>query len=417
MFRSRRIFPRLTALVLGALLGVWAPISSAQNDNRLRAIALVKEAANAFSRGDFAQTIRVCQQAIRTDPSYPRAHVWLGAAHQKRGEKESACEAFVRVTKIAPNTPDSRRAARGIRELNCNGSASPAPLPRTELEARWSAQSGVGSLAWTGDSEFLTVGALDGSWRLVWAENGEIEKLHRGEGGEGTSVANGRDFYALGNSLGQIMLFDTRQGRRKERLNARSGQVTTLSWSRDSRFLAAAGADGQLKILFGRDLSPVEEISRGSRAAYGAAWSADNQFLAAGFGAQIEVFNTKNWKSVRTLRGDASPIGFVDWSRDGALIAGTSGSRIRIWNARTGAYARGINIGNLAVSSLAFGRSPLLAVGGFDGKIRLFNAANGRQITVLNHHQSPVRGLHFDVSGTRLASGDQNGNVAIWRIR
>lgn len=96
-----------------------APISveSYRDQSRQRAIELVKQAAEAFDRGDYQTTVDLCKIANDNYPTYSRAYTWMGAGYQKLGKKEEACSAFKWVVALSPNTPDAERAQRGLREM------------------------------------------------------------------------------------------------------------------------------------------------------------------------------------------------------------------------------------------------------------------------------------------------------------
>lgn len=79
-----------------------AAIVQEQGGTRQKSIALVKQAEAAFYRSDYATTQRLCRQTIKTDPSYSRAYVWLGAAQQKQNQREPALQAFLQVVGLYP---------------------------------------------------------------------------------------------------------------------------------------------------------------------------------------------------------------------------------------------------------------------------------------------------------------------------
>jgi WD40 repeat protein len=413
--RSRTI--RLRALLLAGVC--CSTFAFAQSTGRLKAIELVKDAAAVFGRGDMNRVIRLCRQALALDPTYPRAYTWLGAAYQRQGNRETACSAFNRVLKLAPNTADSQRAARGIKELGCNGGAPPmGPASRMNLriENRWNAPTGIAALAFSQDGASLSGGGLDGAWRLWRVPDGRLDRLERGQGSEAGAVAASKDFYALGSADGKVRLFDAREGREAGEIDGRAGAVGGLAYSTGGRYLAVSGPQGSLKILDGRSNALLRMIPGDGYLLTGVSFSPDGRYVAAGVGSMVRVYETSSGRLMRSLTGDNLPVTAVAWSRGGSLLAGASGYKIRVWNATNGRLSRILTGHRLAVSALAFGNGPTLASGGYDMQLRLWNAQTGSSGGAFPLHAVQIRAVTFDPSGKRLASSDANGLVGLWRL-
>lgn len=404
-------------LFMGVSLVLGGGLAAAQSANRLKAIELVKEAATLFERGNIPLVIKVCRQALILDPTYPRAYTWLGAAYQRRGERQNACAAFGRVLKLAPNTPDSQRAARGIRELGCGVNRQVKVLPiKVRLENRWAATSGIASLAFSNDGAFVSSGGSDGSWRLWRLPDGRLDRLERGDGYEATAAASSPNFYAIGSGSGNIRLYDARQGREAGQIGARSGSVGSLAYAPGGRLLVAAGADGALKIFDGTNNSLLRQIPGDGFLVSSATFSPDGRFIAAAVGSVVRVYEASSGRLLRVLTGDGLPFGPVVWSRNGAFIAAASGYRIRVWFASNGRLARILLGHRLTVTALSFGSGNILASGGYDAQLRLWNAQTGANLANLALHSGQIRGLAFDFTGKRLVSSDQKGLVGLWRL-
>ncbi len=414
---NRRISPRL--LLFFALSGLSSAVLG-QSAARIQAIDLIKEAASVFARGDLTLVIKICRQALSLEPTYPRAYTYLGAAYQKRGERQNACAAFSRVIQLSPKGADATRAARGLRELGCGSSnrrltLSSANLrPTLRLEARWNATAGIAALAFSPDGSQISGGGSDGAWRLWRAEDGRLDRLERGDGTEASATAMGPNFTAVGYGSGKLRFFDASQGRDAGRVDARSGAVNGLFYAPGGAYLAAAGSDGALKIFDGRTNQLLHQIGGEGLLVSSAAFSPDARFVAAGVGSEVRIYETRSGQLKRVLKGEGLPIAAVAWSR-GGLLAGASGYKIRVWNGATGALERVLSGHRLAVSALAFGSGNTLASGGYDAQLRIFNAATGA-VTSFALHGTQIRALDFDGSGKKLVSGDQNGLVGVWRV-
>ncbi len=406
--------------LIAALCGATS-CALAQSAARVQAIELVKEAAQDFGRGELALTIKICRQALTLDPTYPRAYTYLGAAYQRRGERQNACAAFSRAVKLAPGTPDATRALRGLKELGCAAARPGANSPRLtlvpranlRLEARWNATAGISSLAFSPDGSQISGGGSDGAWRLWRSLDGRLDRLERGAGYEASATASGPNFTAVGYGNGALRFFDARDGRDAGRIEAKNGAIASLSYAPDGALLAAAGA-GALQIFDGRTNALFTRIPGDGLAVVGAAFSPDGRFVAAGVGSTVRIYEARNGRQIRVLPGDGLPIAALAWSKTG-LLAGASGYKIRVWSGATGRLERTLSGHRLAVSALAFGSGNTLASGGYDAQLRLWNAATGTS-TGFALHATQIRALSFDGSGQRLASADQSGLVGVWRV-
>lgn len=410
---NRRFAPRLSLfLALSGLSGA----ALAQSEARLKAISLVKEAASDFARGDLPLVIKICRQALALDPNYPRAYTYLGAAYQKRGERQSACAAFGRVVQIAPGGADATRARRGIKELDCTRPRPQLSLtfrPDLRLQLRWNTTAGIAALAFSPDGSQISGGGSDGAWRLWRASDGRLERLERGAGYEATSTAMG-PMTAVGYGNGDLRFFDAHEGRDAGRIAGRSGSLASLSYAPGGAYLAAAGSDGALKIYDARTNTLLRRIEGEGLVVSSAAFSPDARFVAVGVGSVVRIYQVASGRLVRVLNGDGLPVGALAWSRNG-LLAGAIGYKIRIWNGATGRLERILSGHRLTVSALAFGNNNLLASGGYDTQLRLWNASSGA-CAIFAFHGAQIRGLSFDAGGTRLISGDQNGLLGLWRL-
>lgn len=411
---NRRFSSR--ALLLVAIVG-FSGAALGQSAARLKAIDLVKEAATVFGRGDLSLVIKICRQALTLDPTYPRAHTYLGAAYQKRGERQNACASYQKVLQLAPKSADAPRAARGIKELGCGSAArrlTLSSLLTLRLETRWNATSGIAALAFSRDGSQISGGGGDGAWRLWRANDGRLDRLERGNGYEATATAMGPDFTAVGFGNGALRFFDAREGRDAGRIEARSGSIASLAYAPGGSTLAAAGGDGALKIFDGRTNTLLRQIPGNGLVVSSAAFSPDGRFVAAGVGSAVRIYEARSGRLIRVLNGDGLPVAALAWSR-GGLLAGAIGYKIRVWNGATGRLERTLSGHRLTVSALAFGSGNTLASGGYDAQLRLWNAATGASAS-FSLHSAQIRALSFDGGGKKLVSGDQNGLVGVWRL-
>lgn len=96
---------------------------------------LVDQAITYYNNGDYNQAVQLLQEAIKLNPSYARAHLWLGVCYLKRGNADQATAEFRRVISLAPESEDAQRAQQYL--------ASIKPLGPPAFLADMSAVTGV----------------------------------------------------------------------------------------------------------------------------------------------------------------------------------------------------------------------------------------------------------------------------------
>ena len=219
------------------------------------------------------------------------------------------------------------------------------------------------------------------------------------------------------------------------RLLDSAGVVQSVSLRPDRRLLAAAAADGTLRLW---DVTspghpvpvgvPLEHDS--DSPLYAAAFSPDGQILAAaGAGRVVELWDvSRPAHPVRLARltGPANTVYSVAFSPDGkTLAAGSADDTVRLWNVSDPAsprpFGRPLTGATGYVQSVAF--SPdgkTLAAGSADDTVRLWNVTDPALPRpfggLLTGPRSLVTGVTFSPNGSLLAAASQDHQLWLWRI-
>jgi eukaryotic-like serine/threonine-protein kinase len=250
------------------------------------------------------------------------------------------------------------------------------------------------------------------------------------------------------------------QARRPARLG--SAGLTDLRVSPDGQHLAAASADGHVRVqnlASGRTVAdlPADGSPREQTAL---AWRADSGVLAVARGRSVRLWTPPGGAAGRVDLGEAEDherLRAVVFTAQGGLVAGFTHGSVRALDTETGASGATARLGASAVLALARGRAGEILAGTAAGPVTGLDAAtlvvkrrlqgpreaihrlavspDGRWIAAagadpcvhlwpidatdsgrcLEGHQDAVRGLVFTPTG-RLLSAGQDRSLRLWSI-
>jgi dipeptidyl aminopeptidase/acylaminoacyl peptidase len=210
------------------------------------------------------------------------------------------------------------------------------------------------------------------------------------------------------------------------------GAVRSITWSPDGQQLAV-GAANQVQILSplnGTILARLAPIHTDDITTL--AWSQRQvQLLVSGaLDKRAVVWNTISYTQQTVFTGHTTAIESATWASDGTTIATSSrGGVVRVWNAENGQQVHGYYMdAQLPMRAVSFAPAgEQLAVGGDDGIVRLWNGLacqnqnqNGFGTQCidaplrLHAHQGHVRTLAWSPDARFLATGGDDGILAIW---
>ncbi|HEV3259108.1 MAG TPA: WD40 repeat domain-containing protein, partial [Gemmataceae bacterium] len=268
-----------------------------------------------------------------------------------------------------------------------------------------------------------------------------------------------------------IRIWDTETGEELLTLHGHTNLVGRVLFDARGWRLASSSEDGTVRIWDGTPLDEsvnahVQTLRTDAGIVYDVAFSRDSRWLAAAGGqvgqpGEVKVWDVVNGGEVSALRGHTDRVFSVTFGPENLLATCSGDGTVRFWDVRTaqdkGPPLKGVRGG--AIHSMALspdGRrlatcdsyhtarlwdlttgqnvilkghrgfvysvvfSPdgkLIATAGVDGTVRLWDATTGKEVRPPfgeREHATQLRGVVFNPDSDLVASADTDGKVLIW---
>jgi WD40 repeat protein len=329
---------------------------------------------------------------------------------------------------LAAFSPDGEQVLTGdigigavqIWDLSLQGDAEVMNLPTDHLapvdvdtlpDGRIVASDRDGSVSvWRTDGTHeATIGPGGGSSEPVWRI--------------ATSPQGGR-IATVRKSSGVLSAWDVGTGDRVFEVDAYpSGEVSSIDWSPDGRYLAAGSSTDGRVTIFGADgerITVLEEPAGTYIATL--AFSPGGRALAVATGnpkdparSHISIWDWDRGEVDQTIDAAATALAFDPTGS--TLAAGLFDGNVEIRDVATGELVRGFRAHSGLVRDLAFSPDGAwIATAGEDGTVALFDAASGARRFVLPGHGFLVSGLAFSPDGRWLITTAPDGVVRVWTL-
>jgi hypothetical protein len=242
-----------------------------------------------------------------------------------------------------------------------------------------------------------------------------------GQSGNVTSLAFSPDGKWLA-SNGDLMFWDTATGTNAAVDSSTGGRTyaAAVAFSPDGKWLAAI--DDTIISLVVPGSSDVTRTIQMASHMGSLVFSPDSKLIAAGNGSIFDDFNktglisvweVANGRSVRTISAK-SPVYSVAFSPDGKWIVSGSDAATDVWDAETAQLVRHLQDYGSPRSVVFSPDGKSIATGG-RGKLTIWDAATGKQMREFDIGNSYVSSIAFSPDNKLVAAGT-TGTVNVWNV-
>jgi WD40 repeat protein len=201
--------------------------------------------------------------------------------------------------------------------------------------------------------------------------------------------------------------------------------VRSVTWSPDGRKIASGDKNATVRVwdaTTGNETLCFYSKSR-PESILSVSWSPNSRWLAAGRARGLDGHGTITLSDISTLQqnhlrdyqGDGA-VYSVAWSPDSRLIASTTRqSKIKIWNQASGEKKFELQDHKSGVTSVSWSHDgQRLISAGDDQTIKIWDPATQQVLVTLCGHRGPVYSAVWNPDGSLLASGSEDGTIKIW---
>ena len=294
-------------------------------------------------------------------------------------------------------------------------------------------QQTVRSVSWAPHSKMLASGANDAQM-LIWDSNGTVQ-VQRRQAGAVHSVAWSPDGQQLAvGAANQVMFLNPLNGTvLAQPAQIHTAAVSTLAWStRQPAWLVSGGLDKQAVVWNTTSYTPQTIFTGHTTAIESASWASDGQTVStSSHGGVVRVWNAENGQQVHGFFMDAQlPMRAVSFASSGGQLAvGGDDGIVRLWDGLVCQQQQQVGFGTQCldvpqrlhaheghVRALAWSPDArFLATGGDDGMLAIWNKAQSQTPLLKVLHSAPVLALALSADSKQVATASGN-SVSIWGL-
>jgi WD40 repeat protein len=202
---------------------------------------------------------------------------------------------------------------------------------------------------------------------------------------------------------GPIALFDVKTGQARLNLAGHGFGTACLAWSADGQHLASGGQDGRVRQWNPATGQQTHELAAGAAWVERVAWCPTANVLASAAGKKLRLWNVDG-DMVREYADHPSTVADIQWKPNEAILASTAYGKLFLWAPEQRAAAREFAWQG---SMLALAWSPnaeYIAAGAQDNSVHFWRMKTGEDLQ-MSGYPVKVRELSWDAQSRFLATG------------
>ncbi len=275
-------------------------------------------------------------------------------------------------------------------------------------------------LAWSPDGKILAVAGLSGPITLFNGADGAVQHKLPGHALDTMAISWRKDSRLLA-SVGQdgkVRLWNVMTGTQRSEMAGGASWVERVAFSPvDDLLVSAAGR--KLRLWNGSG-ELIREYPDANSTIADIKWRLDGKYFAISAYNGVVLYDPTEAEPLRRFEWQGSTL-TLEWSPDGKYVAtGDQDSTVHFWIADTGQDLQMWGY-ETKVLELAWSfNSRYLATGGGTQVVIWDCSGKGPENTrpiMLEGHQRLIKHLAFQRRGMLLASGGNDGRLAIWKVK
>lgn len=225
----------------------------------------------------------------------------------------------------------------------------------------------------------------------------------------------------VGNSYGEIHLYDAMKSKKIREITGHTGRVGSLAWN--GNLIASGSRDRSILVHDLRSPSLVQKFQGHKQEICGLRWSFDEQYLSSGGNDnKLFLWSIKSRSEVTKFTSHCAAVKAMAWSphQHNLLVSGggTADRTIRFWNTQTLTQEDVIDTGS-QVCNLLFSKNvnELVSTHGYSlNQINVWKLPKMQKISTLIGHTYRVLYLAGSPCGQTIVTGAGDETLRFWNV-